>query len=37
MGWTHWVGLAVVLVVGYWIGAKHPGLLTKATGGMVSG
>lgn len=37
MNWTHILGAAVLVVVGYWLGTKYPGLLTKATGGMVTG
>lgn len=36
MNMGHYLLLAVVLVAGYWIGSKYPGLITKASGGMVS-
>lgn len=36
MGWQHYALLAVVLVAGYWLGTKYPGMLTKASGGMVT-
>jgi hypothetical protein len=37
MDWRHWIGMAVLVVLGYWLGTKFPGYLTKATGGVVSG
>lgn len=32
----HWLMLVVVLVVGYFLGSKYPGLIGKATAGAVS-
>lgn len=37
MGWQHYVMLFLLFVLGYWVGTKYPGMLTKATGGVVSG
>jgi hypothetical protein len=37
MNWSHIFLTAIVLVIGYWLGTKFPGYLTKATGGIVSG
>lgn len=36
MNWTHAIVLVVAVIVGYWLHAKMPGLLTKGTGGLVS-
>lgn len=36
MDWTHILVLVVAVAVGMWIGAKNPGLLSKATGGVVA-
>ncbi len=36
MNWMHVLFAVVLLVGGYYLGSKHPGLLTKATGGAVS-
>lgn len=32
----HWVTIVVVLLVGYFVGTKYPGLLSRFTGGMAS-
>lgn len=37
MGWQHYAGMALLLILGYWLGTKYPGWLTKGTGGLVSG
>jgi hypothetical protein len=37
MNWTHLVTGLVLLVIGYWLGTKYPGWLSKGTGGLVSG
>lgn len=37
MDWRHFLFLALILVLGYWLGTKFPGYLSKFTGGMVSG
>jgi hypothetical protein len=37
MNWTHAAVLVVAVIVGYWLHGKFPGLLSKASGGMVSG
>lgn len=37
MNWSHLVVLLVAVVVGYWLGGKYPGYLTKATRGIVTG
>jgi hypothetical protein len=37
MNWTHWLTAFVVLAIGYWLGTKYPGWLTKGTGGIVTG
>lgn len=37
MDWRHYIGMALILAAGYWLGTKYPGWLTKATGGVVSG
>lgn len=29
MNFWHWLTFAVVLLVGYWLGAKYPGLLSR--------
>lgn len=36
MDWRHYFGMALLIVIGYWLGTKYPGLLTKATGGVVA-
>lgn len=36
MGWQHYVGMILLLVIGYWVGTKYPGLITKGTGGLVT-
>ncbi len=36
MNWKHYLGIAVLVIVGYWLGAKYPGMLTKFTGGVVA-
>jgi hypothetical protein len=36
MNWTHALTALVVLLIGYWIGSKYPGLIGRATGGVVS-
>lgn len=36
MSWSHLFILLIAAVVGYYIGTKKPGLLTKATFGMVA-
>jgi hypothetical protein len=36
MNWKHYAGIVILLVVGYWLGTKYPGWLTKATGGIVA-
>lgn len=37
MDWRHWIGLALILVLGYWLGGKYPGMIAKATGGHIAG
>lgn len=37
MNLSHLIVLVVAVVAGYWLGGKYPGMLTKATGGIVSG
>ena len=37
MGWQHYIGMALILVLGYWLGQKYPGMIGKLTGGAVSG
>ena len=37
MDWRHIAGMAVLVVLGYWLGTKYPGWLTKGTGGLVAG
>lgn len=36
MDWTHLVVALLVLAVGVYIGAKNPGLVSKATGGALA-
>jgi hypothetical protein len=36
MNMGHYLLLAVVLIAGYFIGSKYPGLITKVSGGIVS-
>ncbi len=36
MNWKHYAFMAVLVIVGYWLGAKHPGWLTRGTGGLIS-
>lgn len=36
MDWKHILFLVLIGVAGYWVGTKYPGLLTKATGGVVT-
>ena len=28
----HWIGMAVLLAIGYYLGVKYPSLLSKVTG-----
>lgn len=37
MDWRHILFLALILVVGYWLGTKFPGYLSRFSGGLVSG
>jgi hypothetical protein len=37
MDWRHYLGIAIILVIGYWLGSKYPGMLNKVTAGTVSG
>jgi hypothetical protein len=37
MDWRHWGAMALILILGYWLGTKYPGWLTKGTGGIVTG
>lgn len=30
----HYVTIAVILAIGYWLGTKYPGLLSRVTGSM---
>jgi hypothetical protein len=36
MDWRHYVGMVLLVVLGYWLHSKYPGLLSKATAGTVS-
>lgn len=36
MGWSHYLGMLVLIAIGVFIGAKYPALLGKATGGVVT-
>lgn len=36
MNWTHAAVLVIAVIAGYWLHTKMPGLLTKATGGLVT-
>ncbi len=29
MNWKHYLGIVALLVVGYWLGGKYPGFLSK--------
>ncbi len=33
----HWIMLLIILILGYWLGTKFPGYLTKFSGGVISG
>ena len=37
MDWKHILVAFLFVVLGYWLGTKFPGYLSKATGGMVGG
>ena len=37
MDWKHILVAVLFVVLGYWLGTKFPGYLSKATGGIVSG
>jgi len=37
MDWRHLIVGFLLIVAGYWLGGKYPGLLNKFTGGAVSG
>lgn len=36
MDWKHILTALVFVIIGYWLHAKFPGLLSKGTGGLVS-
>lgn len=36
MNWTHAAVIVLALAVGYWAHSKFPGLLSKASGGLVA-
>ena len=36
MNWSHFAVAVVLLVIGYYLGAKNPGLITKLSGGVVT-
>ncbi len=36
MNWSHILILVVAFIAGYWLHSKMPGLLGKATGGIVA-
>ena len=36
MDWKHIVTALLFVILGYWLHSKFPGLLGKATGGIVS-
>ena len=36
MNWSHIAVLVLAVIAGYWLHAKMPGALSKATGGLVA-
>lgn len=36
MNWKHYLGIVVILAIGYWLGTKYPGWLGTLTGGIVA-
>ena len=37
LDWKHILTAIVFILIGYWIHGNYPGLLSKGTGGLVSG
>lgn len=34
MDWRHWIGVVLLLGVGFWVGKSHPGWITRWTGNL---